>query len=97
MVTAPVLALTCLVCGWIPDPDVPMEEVAKHYADRHPGTEVTLDLTAFCPRDGRRLAVRMNGVRPSDGRQVTTYDCPHCRRTFRVVWAPGEQPPAVTR
>lgn len=90
MPSMPDLALTCRRCDWRPGEDQQMQVVKDHFDAEHDGAEPDLDLTAFCPRDQIRLDVRMTGVLRS-GRQVTTYDCPTCKRTYRVEWNGAQQ------
>lgn len=89
---APTLLLTCRACGWVPDLDIVAGDLAGHFEDDHNGAPVAMMMVSCCPRDSSVLGVRMTGVTPS-GKNVTTYDCPKCQRTYRVKWDPTDVQP----
>lgn len=95
--TAPLLLLTCRLCGWKPGDGMDSEPtdaavtaaVLAHDADEHPDLPSAMALVSYCPRDETPLSVRMTGV-TRGGKNVTTYDCGSCLRTYRVKWTPAQ-------
>lgn len=91
--TQPRLLLTCTVCGWRPYDDQTMDDVQAHYETEHESAPLAMTLRAYCPRDDVPLEVRMTGTQPRTGKNITTYDCPSCHRTYRVKWDPTNPVP----
>jgi transposase-like protein len=86
--TSPTLLLVCRVCLWRPDTSLEVGDIAAHFTAEHDASPVAMMLISYCPRDYSILTHRFTGVTP-DGRNVSAYDCPQCRRTYSIKWTPG--------